>query len=377
MDNIYLYIESQNDASIGEQKNRYDTPFQKVSNTAYEEIKRECEKFGINFEFLTNKQLQPDDIVIVSNITPFNRGPLKTNLIISKNRISNRNSGFRNLGKLIAKNKDTRFVPYLWESSIAEVCNWDFIKHKKHEFIFTWDTNLINSYPKKYFLLNLQAGPLEFPTKDISLKKQSFKDRSKFISTISNAKGLLSNDTGYKARVDIANWYGINRENEFSLFGGGWSDVLSFGDVKRKNSRLPPEIRRNIKNVYGGTIEHKSSVISESKFYLCIENCITQSGYVTEKIFDALIHGAVPIYLGATDIQRFIPTDCFIDLRSFNGSIANLHSYLSKMNEDQWNAMVEASNDFLFSESSNINRYSPLGIASQLNELNRCLKSYG
>ena len=40
---------------------------------------------------------------------------------------------------------------------------------------------------------------------------------------------------------------------------------------------------------------------------------------VTEKIYDALIAGAVPVYLGAPNIEEFVPSGSYIDVRSFSG----------------------------------------------------------
>ena len=41
------------------------------------------------------------------------------------------------------------------------------------------------------------------------------------------------------------------------------------------------------------------------------------AGYISEKIFDCFFAGTVPLYLGAPDIEDYIPADTFIDLRQF------------------------------------------------------------
>ena len=36
-----------------------------------------------------------------------------------------------------------------------------------------------------------------------------------------------------------------------------------------------------------GTLSNKQLAIQNSSYYLCIENTLSQNGYITEKIFDA------------------------------------------------------------------------------------------
>lgn len=57
----------------------------------------------------------------------------------------------------------------------------------------------------------------------------------------------------------------------------------------------------------------KLDTISRYKFTIAFENAIARD-YVTEKFFDPLIAGSVPVYLGAPNIRDFAPGDnCFID----------------------------------------------------------------
>lgn len=64
--------------------------------------------------------------------------------------------------------------------------------------------------------------------------------------------------------------------------------------------------------------ETKMELYSRYQFVIAFENsCATD--YVTEKFFDPLVAGAVPIYLGAPNIDEFAPgKNCFVDTRKFN-----------------------------------------------------------
>ena len=63
--------------------------------------------------------------------------------------------------------------------------------------------------------------------------------------------------------------------------------------------------------------ESKINLYKQYKFVIAFENaCATD--YVTEKFFDPLIAGAVPIYLGAPNINEFAPGEhCFIHANDF------------------------------------------------------------
>jgi alpha-1,3-fucosyltransferase 10 len=61
----------------------------------------------------------------------------------------------------------------------------------------------------------------------------------------------------------------------------------------------------------------KLDTISRYKFYLAFENSVAPD-YVTEKLFDALMAGTVPIYLGAPNVDDFLPGDnAIINVRDF------------------------------------------------------------
>ena len=110
----------------------------------------------------------------------------------------------------------------------------------------------------------------------------------------------------------------------FDLYGYGWDAMprhpfyFSYG--------------RYVKKVFRGEVDDKVGKLSEYRFALCFENC-SYPGYVSEKIFDCLAAGCVPIYLGAPDITDIVPAECFIDFRKFNGDYAALHRFLDSRTE--------------------------------------------
>jgi hypothetical protein len=66
----------------------------------------------------------------------------------------------------------------------------------------------------------------------------------------------------------------------------------------------------------------KLDILRRYRFNLAYENCIDHD-YVTEKWFDCLLAGCVPVYLGAPNIADFAPSlDCYIDATWFPDAAA-------------------------------------------------------
>ena len=77
----------------------------------------------------------------------------------------------------------------------------------------------------------------------------------------------------------------------------------------------------------------KLDTIARYKFTLAFENSFSKD-YVSEKLFDPLIAGSVPVYQGTSNIQDFAPADhCFINVNDFAGP-RELAGYLRMLNED-------------------------------------------
>jgi len=84
-------------------------------------------------------------------------------------------------------------------------------------------------------------------------------------------------------------------------------------------------------------------VFSFYKFVICCENSKTK-GYVTEKIFNVLLAGSIPIYDGAPDIERYINNKRFI--KCDNNVLNNVKKVMN--DEKGWREMVNR-------ESTNVN----------------------
>ena len=130
---------------------------------------------------------------------------------------------------------------------------------------------------------------------------------------------------------------------DFDLHGRGWDGPTAGADA---------ETRAAIAHSYRGEIPalDKLRVLEGYKFCLCFENC-SFPGYITEKIFDCLVAGTIPVYLGAPDVSNFIPAGTFIDFRNFAG-YAELEDYLRGVTAAEAETRRQAARAFLGSEAA-------------------------
>jgi hypothetical protein len=177
-----------------------------------------------------------------------------------------------------------------------------------------------------------------------------------------NKSGPIKDHELYSERLRAIEFFA--RQNELDLYGIGW-DGPPFrigrgawipGRVRRLGrraehslGRLRPDARmRAARSAWRGPVAVKAAVLAGYRFSICIENQLLD-GWITEKLLDCLRAGCVPIYLGAPDVARWIPPECFIDLRAFDG-YEELREYLHSIGEAEVQAFREAGRDFLGSD---------------------------
>ncbi|HOD76065.1 MAG TPA: glycosyltransferase family 10, partial [Syntrophorhabdaceae bacterium] len=126
----------------------------------------------------------------------------------------------------------------------------------------------------------------------------------------------------YSKRIEAALWFHNNSDLPFHVYG------------------TPPFLLPN----YRGAIPVGSrlATVARYRYCLCFENTdhpVLSLGYV-EKILDCMETRTVPVYLGAPNIGRYIPEDCYIDFRRFR-DYGELDSYLRSMTDDEYLRYVE------------------------------------
>jgi hypothetical protein len=134
----------------------------------------------------------------------------------------------------------------------------------------------------------------------------------------------------------------FSKYKNFQLFGKGWEFVKKYdkflSNIQFYHQPLP--------------LTHKSPEISKSRFTLCFENS-NYSGYITEKVFDIMLSGSVPIWKGCKEIYDYIPSNCFIDISNF-ATFDDLYLFLNNMDEALWNSYIKNIYNYLNSDNYRI-----------------------
>ena len=89
--------------------------------------------------------------------------------------------------------------------------------------------------------------------------------------------------------------------------------------------------------------KHAVDILQDYTFALIIENCDAH-GYVSEKLYDALMAGCVPLYFGSPAAQHALPPEAFVDIRAFDNGHA-LQEYLDSLQDEDVQRMREVVRD--------------------------------
>lgn len=133
----------------------------------------------------------------------------------------------------------------------------------------------------------------------------------------------------------------LSRHGIVDLYGMGWEKWWL-----RSAMWLPYwRNRRVLMSIYKGPCVSKFEVLQNYEFCLCFEN-MWMNGYITEKIFDCLYAGTIPLYMGAPDVLNYIPEDVFVDCRKYS-TWTDMWDDIVSMSQERIDAMRKAGRIFL------------------------------
>lgn len=160
------------------------------------------------------------------------------------------------------------------------------------------------------------------------------------ISGLHRPRGFSKTEL-YSARIQKL--VGLEKHIPFDLYGRGWGKLLTRNALSWAYLLNYRTIMKN----YHGSVVSKYETYAQYDFSLCFENLL-MSGYITEKIFDCFYAGVIPIYKGATDIQNYIPKNCYIHSDDFQ-TADELAKFLNKMTKTDKQSYRDNARDFLSS----------------------------
>ena len=241
----------------------------------------------------------------------------------------------------------------VWENPYIHRPNADHARFADFRKVFSFrddDVRLRGCVKLNYAL------PLEMPPEE----GVPFNDRRFACMVSSLVKKNRPHCCSY-LRLRTIRFYERNHPELFDLWGAGWEKgtyalqdrpgVFSALAACRINRLLP----RVSHPSWRGECDDKVATSAGYRFAYCYENSTELAGYVTEKLFDVLSAGTVPVYLAHPSDMESIPGDCFIDRSRFSDD-AELFDRLALMDGKTWLAYRDAGRRFL--ESAAARRFS-------------------
>ncbi|MGE0740394.1 MAG: glycosyltransferase family 10 [Hyphomonadaceae bacterium] len=187
----------------------------------------------------------------------------------------------------------------------------------REAFVFSvWNRNV---YTDNYYYAPRRRQNLDFVRPgDATLTKLS--NRRAIVLARYSERSLMigGRDVSlYSKRSRLA--LALNAADACEIHGRDWPGNVSVSDSRD-----------------GGRTTTKLAELSRFPFALCSENCIGDF-YVTEKIWEAIEGGSLPLYYSQPSLAGLFPEDSFIDLSSREyAEPERLVELMKTMSEDEW-----------------------------------------
>ena len=240
--------------------------------------------------------------------------------------VSRYESNIKNIFRILSGNSEVRVIMLMTEElNIAPLHTKSILDSDMFSIVMTWrDDYIDNKKYHKYF----------YPSPARALTGVRDYDEKKFMVMINSFKRHHKGTTGdlYVERLLALEYFAGH--SEIDLYGVGWG---------RLRNKL-------IRSVYKGEVEEKGPTLRDYKFSLVFENSNNDIGGITEKMFDVMAAGCVPVYWGAPNVEEYVPRGCYIDYRRF-GDYKELNRLLKGMRRDEYDGYIGDIRRFLDSDS--------------------------
>ncbi len=225
----------------------------------------------------------------------------------------------------LSKLPKEKLVLFIWEAAELHPSTYDHYSR-----IYTWNDELVDGV--KFFKFYY---PYLMPLRE---DIPPFEEKKLCTMVASCLQGYTVNSL-YPERIKMIEFFETKPEGDFEFYGFYWDRAK----YKTYRGDIP------------GTVsdEPKLSVLKCYRFCICFENIKNAKGYITEKIFCCLAAGCIPIYWGASNVQEYIPKDCFIDYRDFR-SKEELYKFIKTMPKHIYEGYINRIKEYLQSQKASL-----------------------
>ena len=230
--------------------------------------------------------------------------------------------------------------------------NAEYGRYRDFKAVFTYDDTAVNRgiAEKLNYVCSLRVP-------DTDAIPYSNRKTAVMVSSLIKVKKHKPQLCSYM-RLKTIRFYEKFATDAFDLYGHTWDqglytfqdrpEIFRWFSFMKAYKLLPRRRPRCWRGMINGL---KRDVIGGYRFVYCYENTTELPGYITEKIFDVMMAGSVPIYLGHASVSARIPKDCYIDRADFADD-AQLYDFISRMPEERWQRYLDAARNFLESQAA-------------------------
>lgn len=243
----------------------------------------------------------------------FRKVPKKADLVIMYNLHPEKRGRLERLASFPKE----RLMLTVWEPPSVEYPAYLPEYHKFFGRVYRLTDDQIDN--KKYFHF-CYPQPLGFTSETVPFEEK------RLATMVCGNKSSSHSSELYSARRNVIEYFEKHHQNDFRFYGIRWQ-YHGYAN-------------------YLGAPENKLEVLKNYRFCFCYENSHNLPGYITEKIFDCFAAGCVPIYLGASNIDAYIPKNCYIHREDFE-SLDALHAHLKNMSAEEHHSYLDAARAFV------------------------------
>ena len=234
----------------------------------------------------------------------------------------------------------------LIENYLIRPRNHDYARLQEFTHAFTYDDVAVDSGLARKFNYTF-ALPMHIETEDLSSKR-------KLACMMFTNRKRTPKHMAYYRRLQTIEFFEKNHPDDFDLYGHEWERGTALFQTNHPNlhyclRHFPlPRFRRPS---WKGISTDKRATFAPYRFVYCYENSSAIPGYITEKIFDVMMAGSVPIYLGHPSTTRHIPKACYIERAHFDSEDA-LYRFIKTMPDEHYRRYLCAINQFISTQQS-------------------------
>ena len=192
----------------------------------------------------------------------------------------------------LSKRKNIKLILSISEHPFYQIKDFDnYLEY----FDYVYSTYKVNS--KYHKTINSYIFK-EIPIYKSSSYISDFKDASIICSNLHTFK-----KSNYRFRRHLINTLSSIDQINFEWYGKGWDICSPQYNFKNKIKYFKssffsyPKLNNNAISKYKGILNSKT-ILTSFKFNLSVENFSWPKGFFSEKFFEPLIYGCIPIYLG-------------------------------------------------------------------------------